>query len=223
MWIAVDNGEQRPPLRDVAGPPRRAPRGCGAARRGASGRGCRRTPRPPCPARPSEAAALWGLTMTFGQIQKGLSGGSGSAVNTSRKAPARWPDRRAASRSASTATPPRETFTRCAPGGSRASAFASIRPLVVVGERAGEDQPVGARQPFGQMGEVGRPRRSRAGRRPPRSAGRRPCGGRGRGRGGRSPGRSGRCRPPARSGRRGRAARPLRGRAGAIRGGAAPR
>src|SRR3712207_8762766 len=47
-------------------------------------------------ASPSEAAALWGLTMTLGRSQNGLSGGSGSAVNTSRKAPARRPDASAA-------------------------------------------------------------------------------------------------------------------------------
>src|SRR5947209_7552351 len=47
----------------------------------------------------------WGVISTFGIPHSGLSGGSGSGSTTSSPAPASWPDRRAAIRSAVTTQP----------------------------------------------------------------------------------------------------------------------
>src|SRR5262249_42757981 len=51
--------------------------------------------------------ATWGVISTFGIPHRELSGGNGSGSTTSSPAPAIWPDRRAAIRSADTTQRPR--------------------------------------------------------------------------------------------------------------------
>ena len=73
---------------------------------------------------------MCGVMVMPGWSHSGSAAVIGSVACTSSAAPARWPDRTAASKSASTTWPPRAMLTRYAPGGIAAKAAASSRPSV---------------------------------------------------------------------------------------------
>ncbi len=105
----------------------------------------------------------WGVTITWRISQSGLSGGNGSVAKTSRPAPASRPERRAATRAASSTRSPRPTFTSRAPGGRQASRAAERMPRVSsVSGRASTSQSVRAssasRRERGQVSQGSSPR-----------------------------------------------------------------
>lgn len=59
---------------------------------------------------------MWGVKITFFISRRGWSSGNGECSKTSRSAPPRWPDRRAAINAGSSTKPPLEVFIRTVPG-----------------------------------------------------------------------------------------------------------
>ena len=96
-----------------------------------------------------------GVRTTLSRLSSGLSAGTGSTAKTSRPAAASRPPRSASTSAASSTIGPREVLTSTASGFISASAAASIRPGVAVGQRQVQRDDVALGQQVGQRPPAG--------------------------------------------------------------------